>query len=800
MTNYNLKAEAGQIRLAEGISSGIELRDYLLPLHTFHTMTMPAAPGTYKVQVEAEGHHLYDNKTGLTLNHKVAVEASLVLEKASPSQAVAGIPFLAKLPCTKTILTPTGELKAQIRIPTEPEEVEIDLYCPTVTLYLVSQATLLQLIWKRYGINLFSLRASLDATLYQGVSNNTDWRVVRDALVKKAYGHTGEIDLGDSHALPDIPDLVPSSEYNGGDMTSPAPFQGPAAKYYRLTDVYTVLAFLELVKEGDIKLPLPSSDCLIYFPEPDEEKAYVRLLDTWEAPKGGAASLLPLEPLKQYGKTADDIRELFRYRHEINEIREKRRTLLDTTFSYWLKKDMVDVYVKEDMPSRKEAIDETRKLYAQEAAIQERAMPLYADITRWAAKHKEPLLKATRDKARVSVQLVEAKEALRERSFIALPNNMGKLPAHFAAIPAGLENGLELSTDMRGQAILKVRRKGLEIGSGKGTEEHTPFTMPLIGDESEKRTLAAQAGLLFGPNGPRWLVPQGLVAASKLYYEAGGYQSPDLVRRIYLNRWIDAIRPMQVERFKLKGRGAAFGHTHKPLELFNALWGVLSSLTYDNPSMPKGYPNWDTVKGFFVILGDGSDNDGVYVDVMLNPKLHKFVIGDGAPYLVTNTKAMFSYDRGSLDYAPAAQMWVETLARNTMMKTDSATLCTGGGDGFTRLALAHGFGLQLGTNESPSHLLKRFNGILENLTKSGVLADWKVDGKEKTGGDAFGVKLHLTMHEDYRKAYNLTRLQEKNKELDKRLEVPFAVPKKAPSTFVAPAAKKRGRPAKGGSK
>jgi len=73
---------------------------------------------------------------------------------------------------------------------------------------------------------------------------------------------------------------------------------------------------------------------------------------------------------------------------------------------------------------------------------------------------------------------------------------------------------------------------------------------------------------------------------------------------------------------------------------------------------------------------------------MLNPSLHKFITGEGGlPYMITNTQAMFSYDRGSLDYTPAAQMGLEQLARNIMMKTDTATLATGKGDGITRLGV-----------------------------------------------------------------------------------------------------------------
>lgn len=769
------------------------LRDHLLlPLDNFYTITMPAALGAYEVLLEASGYQ--QSESGSSYDHVVPVHASLTLEEANTPSAALKIKALAALPVVKALMQPTQPLRGEVTNPDTKELEEIDLTCPTVTLYLVPQPDLLQLVWEKYKINLFSLRASLEAIKYQGTNNTDEWKVINEPLAKQAFGHPAGIQLGDSHTLTEIPNFVGTTQL-GSDKPE-EPFPGPAAEYYRFTDVYYLVAFLELVKAGDIKLPLPSSDCLIYFPEPNADKALVRLLDTWKAPAG--SGLLPLEARKEYGKTADQINELFRYRGEIEALREKRRDLMDQAFSFVLKKGGVDVYLKEKLPDRKEAFAQASKLYQEEAETQEKALPLYAELTRWAAKHKERLLKATRERERVSIKVKESAEAVKD--LVHLPSNMGKLPAHFAAIPAGLESGLQMETDQYGRAILRVRRQSLDLAGGPPPQEQLPFTLPLGEKGSEQSLLMAQAELLLGANGPRWLIPQGVVAISKLYNDLGGYAGAESTVRIYENDWVDTMRPGQVERFKQKGRTEAFGPKHRPKDMFNALLGVLSRLTYDSGTKVSDNlkSGWSELNGFYLILANGDDSRGRWTEVMLNPALHRFIAGDGGlPYMVTNTKAMFEYDRNSLDYSPAAQMGLEQLARINIYKRNTATLSDPQGGGITRLELANRFGILRGPSENSKDVLLRFNRTLNNLGKAGVISDVKIDGKDKGGSDAFGVKLLITMHEDYRKAYDLGRDKEALRNLEKQLATPFAEPRKLKSAYAAPAAKKRGRPAKG---
>lgn len=788
----------------------IEVRDVFPAIQRCEVLeTLPATEGRFDVLVETNVTTV-DSGGERSFDNTVSVEAELAIEKAEIPPLLAEIPLLRYLPWRTASVKVTQPLAETERYFAEArQDGDVDIYVtaddPSRSLLVVEETALLAAVWKHYAINLHGLQAALEGILYEPQGRRTEWQDVRDVLAKKAFGHDpahlyGWAIYKKSHYDPDLPSFVAESRDGGPYLI----FRTETAQYFSVTQAYYLAALLDLVKAGELGLPLPSNDCAIVFMEDAPDKAEVRLLDTW---RYADSPTLPLEPRKEYGKTADQIRELLRYRHEVMALREERRKLLDQAFSVSGRPVGDSSYIRhtpteEELRRQKELIAEARGLYKKDAEVQEKALTVYCELTRWAGKHKERILAAVREKEKVSQQLVEAKTALKGREFVALPNNMDKLPAHFAAIPSGLESGLHMDTDQFGRAILRVRRQGLQIaGSTQPPQEQIPFSLPL-GElkDTEQSLVIAQANKLFGPNGPRWLMPQGIVAVSKLYADNGGYSGSESVVRLHLNDWIDTMRPHQVLRFKEKGRGEAFGKDHKPRDLFHALLGILNRLTYDSGVMPNN-PEWSDLHGFYLITANGEDSRGPWTEVMLNPSLHKFITGDGGlPYMICNTQAMFSYDRRSLDYTPAAQMGLEQLARNIMLKTDSATLATGKGDGFTRLSLAQRFGILRGPAEKNRDVLKRLDAVLDNLGEAGVLAEWKVDGRDKTGADAFGVKLLLKMHEDYRKAYNLTRIQSLEKELDKQIVVtPFAEPKrtKAAEPIAGELLKrKRGRPPK----
>lgn len=738
---------------------------------------LPEALGEYPVW--AQLHHIRPAATGpldkaMYLAH---IAAQLTLEKAPPPAPYKEIPFLKSLPLVTAAL--------RVFEPERLDNFEIDgakvqLDDPSTTALLVPAAALAKALYKAYGINLQSLSSLRNAAAFDGWSHlGGGSSGIAGALAKQAFGHA----LHEQPSGGTLPTLTGAQSH-----TTTPPFSVPTSGYYYLADVYYCAALLDLIKAGEIRLPLPASDCAIVFSDDGEELAAVRYFDRGDLE---GSPPVPLEVRKEYGKpTNNNIAEIFRLRHEIRESREQRRQLLDVFFRF-AKESVAETPLSDAEAAKQEQLrHEAELLYARDRERQEQLIPLYADLTHWVSTHKERILRTVRERERVAGVVARSPRA---EHLIELPNNMDGLPAHFAAIPKGLTETLELTNDPFGRAILRVGRTPLHL-AGQKAREHTPFTLPIFDVSGAKKSAAIQqAESIFGKGGPRWLIPQGLVAVSKLYRAVGGYSKEGFVHRLYLNDWIDAMRPAQAARFREKGgRKDAFAGRNAA-DLYQALLGVLHRLTYSRENGPE----WSQLSGFYIIVEDGEDSRGLWTDIMLNPNLHKFVIGtDGLPYMATNTEAMLSYNRASLDYTPAAQWGLEQLARENIYNRDTATLSDPQGGGFTRLTLAHRFGLIEGLGESPSHLLKRFDGILDNLGNAGVIADVKLDGKEKTGASAFSVKLLITMHEDYRRAYNLTRARNKLEALDKQLEAPFAPPRKLARPPAAAAPRKRGRPPK----
>lgn len=778
---------------------------------------LPTATGRYCIRYTAEGTSFATDKhwrlsTAMASpGRAVTLAPSLVTVETGDEEALYKAGRASLLTIEKATLgSPYRELRVfkgcpilraevkaftELRVPVQDARVkELSLGDLSTEGLIISEAALSGALHKAYGVNLASLEAMLNSVLFENPPNYLLWVAMQEKLARRAFGLTEP--LGWDRSLPSIG--------SAGEGL-------PATRYYYLPDAYLMAALFELIANKEIPLPLPASDCAIRFSESGEDRAEVIFFDKG-ALEGSPPVLLQGRP--EYGKaTNKTLAEIFRYRHEIRETRELRRKALDTLYENENRAvrgirplaAMAEARAKheqalteEEKQLRGELREAVAQLYEKEAARQDEILGLYSELTRWAVQHKERILKTVREKQRIAGEVGEARTALsaRAESFVQLPNNMDMLPAHFAAIPKGIVSGLELVNDPFGRAILRVGREPFEV-PGQKARPHTPLTLPLVGlNDAEKSAAFEQAKLILGDNGPRWLLPQGLVAVSKLYRAGGGYSKESFVHRLYLNEWIDAMRPAQVPRFKEKGRGEAFGKDRSAKDLYHALLGVLHRLTYERGSGP----DWSQLSGFYIIVEHGEDSRGIWTDIMLNPNLHRFVIGaEGLPYMMTNTEAMLSYDRASLDYTPAAQWGLEQLARENLYGRDTATLSDPKGGGITRLALAHRFGLIKGPSDRPSTLLDRLNTVLDNLGKAGVIVDTKIDGREKAGAEAFGVKLLVTMHDDYRKAYNLTKKENALARLDKQLEAPFAPPKKLSRTPPAPGQpRKRGRPPKKG--
>lgn len=774
-----------------GASGGVKLREITLPPLESYTVAdvayffepalirLPASVGEWRIYTEADGAY-QDEDEEVTI--QAEVRATLTMEEGRPED-LPGVQCMAGAICYRAEVATDGELVEEVTDERgRTHQVELDP--PDCHSWIIPADDALERIWKYYGVNLGSLSALQRIAPGPGFVRGY-WRPYQDArrIVVRAFGDSS----------------IPRRLGSIGDL----PDDVATRTYIELADLLPLLGILELIAAGDMKMALPSPLCAIEV-ERNTERASVVYFD------GGrveGSPPVPFQTERREKATGEKLKRLIRLSGEIQQ--EQRRIL---ELKDWARVAEAVAEMGDDPSKALKQHTQQLRAQAEELAqahrnlerISDDAIATYIELTQWAAKHKETALQKLRYRETLATEVAQHQEVLAERSsiFVGLPNNMDGIPAHFAAIPSGLAEGLELTSDPLGQAILRVKRESMAL-KGQKEREHLPMSLPLAGlKEADKQALIQQAEMLLGKDAPRWLIPQGMVAVSKLYRQSGGYEVAESSRRIYLNDWIDTMRPMQVERFKAKGRGEAFGKGRTPRDLFYALLGILHRLTYEKEG--PDVKGWAALKGFYLTLGYGEDGSGAWADVMLNPTLHKFITGEGGlPYMLTNTQAMFSYDRAALDYTPAAQWAIEQLARINLYDRDTATLSTPAGDGITRLVLAHRLGLQPGPNERPAHILKRMNTILENLGNAGVIAGWKPDGRDKEGADAFGVKLHIEMHDDYRKAYNLTRKENQLKHAEKELQRPFSPPKKQHKALKGDseeqAPKRRGRKPKASS-
>ena len=750
----------------------IHALDQLLP----RVALFPAQPGTYTLRRFVP---YFSGAPGPDSGIEQEAEVTLLFSQAASPSELLGIEALADLPLlcgTVQGVSPTEVQKAGETY-RHPNEVWFGgLYrAQHGPFYVVPAHALRSYVWNHHGRSLESLGAFSAATrnlpkarVLRG--DISKWASSRNEALRKSFG----IENATSNR----------TLWFLFDPLKPAELES-LAEYYSLFDALTLLATLDLIEAGDVKQPLPPGDCALGFSRP----AAPELAEVLYCEGGMCHPPLPFRG--QPGAVENDLRTLFRKRARLAQLAEEIEQILITDFLVAPRETeeedaLVYAQLADLSEESQQAALRTKEAEAQRTAreIEE----LYLELAAYAAKQKEGVLSRQRELARTRIETSSAQDEWKERRsrYVELASNIEGLPAHFAAIPTGFAGEDLLAVeDQFGRAVLKIRRPPLTAAGKLPEREYRTLGLDLPAEHAERTALLEQANLLLSPAGPRWLLPQGLVAVSRLYRNSGGFERPDKVFRLHLNEWVDAMRPHQVTRFKEKGRAAAFGHTHKPKLLFDALLGFLNRMTFEAN-------DGSTVNGFYMIAGHGTDSEGPFADLVLNPKQLDLITGDSPMFLVTNAEAMLGYDRASLDYAPAAQLGLELLARQNLYNKDSATISTPEGGGITRHTYAHKFGLVKGPQDAPKDVLRRFERVIDNLKEAGVIERVEVDGHERRT-NPFETKLLVTLNGDYRKAYNLTRQLRRQRDLERQLEAPFATPKALPKAEPSPP-KRRGRP------
>lgn len=747
---------------------------------------LPAQPGTYRLRRFVA--YLYRESAA---QRRPAGEglpppehAQLLEQEAELALRFDPAPFPAQelgLPSTETLAgLPVFRGTVEEVLPAEVEQggrtyqAMRDALAP---FYAVPAAALSALLWDQHGRSLASLEAFAAATrnvpkaraLLPGVEART---ASRTALLRQSFG----IERAHTHA----------ALWQTFDPLKPDE-AGDTATYYPLLDVLVLLATLDLIEAGDVKQPLPPGDCALAFSLPaNPEQAEVLYCE-----RDMRHPALPFRG--QPGAVENDLRALFRNRARLAQLAEE----LDELLHYAVvvpgktREEEASLYVRRDLPPEdvRQALVASKQAEAQRTA--QEIGELYLELAAYAARQKETVLAKQRELERTRIETRSAQDEWQERRsrYVELASNIEGLPAHFAAIPTGFAGeDLLAREDQFGRAVLKIRRPPLAAAGALPEKEYRKVGIDLPAEHLEQAAMVEQANLLLSPAGARWVLPQGLVAVSRLYRNAGGFEKPEKVFRLHLNAWVDAMRPHQVSRFKKKGRSEAFGKApaRRPKLLFDALLGFLNRMTFEAS-------DGSTINGFYMIAGSGTDSEGYFADLMLNPKQLDLITGDSPMFLVTNAEAMLGYDRASLDYTPAAQLGLELFARQNLYNKDSATISTPDGGGITRHAYAHKFGLVKGPQDSPKDVLRRFDDAIKNLRKAGVIERVELDGHERRS-NPFETKLLVTLNSDYRRAYNLTRQLKRQRDLERQLEAPFAPPPKFLPKAEPPPPRRRGRP------
>lgn len=710
---------------------------------------LPEKPGKYLVTADTTA--TYIDESGETSFTQYEAAAGLHLLEGTP-EGMPDSPILRQLPILHVTVATEARSDGEQILLDNGEWADLTIQHRDWDAWVVPEKALKTRVWDTYKINITSMEAADAITNLGNAVTRALWGEIAAAIVPKAFGIEED-----------------SIQYG---LTPPVGLgETPAQRYFYLDGVLIMLALLDLREAGDIKVKLPEAHCYLRFREGDTEGA--ELIYFSETLEDYAPINFALEGIRSKDKQMTQLNELFRLRHERDNADNAAMSLM------WdfVERNRAD----HKAPTDPKTSGEVAGFIKQGYRIQHKMLANYQALTDWAGepKQKEGALRKIRNHTRLAIAVEREAKALQQvqSSYVELPNNFEGLPAHFAAVPAGLEESLnmELAVDDYGFEILRVSRQPLEIRGQRAGRTHSELGI-LLKDKPEhieKSVFAQRMRQLFGPHGPTWLLPQGIVSISKMYRDGGGYDAPQKAVRVYLRDWVYTMRPLQVERLKQKGISAAF-RGRNPSDLFTDLLSALQGLTYEHVESAN---KWDQLRGFYLTTARGEDSKGPWAEIVLNPSLHRFVMGDdGLPYMASNTKAMLSYQAQSLDYTPAAQMSLEQLARINLYDKNRTTIVTPSGDGITRLRLAERFGLLKGPQEKPVHLLRRLNSILDNLGEAGVIADYKVDGREKKGGDAFGVKLLIDMHDDYRRAYNLTRKKSALHNAAKELQRPFAVP------------------------
>ena len=643
-------------------------------------------------------------------------------------------------------------------------------------------------LWKHYRLNLAALSSYLRFNYYTYFEEKETDTLLKMTCGYELFGNN----LRNSDVKNHIPGHVP--QYDSKTMISP---NAKKELYYALDDIIT----MKEVFDGKLLVVPPPCSISLSEPHVVEEKGFVSYYD-----KSSLEPLVTNISLSGFkGELESKLKKLFRQRQQIfminkqildlfanrlyltaepgEEIKEwlKFTAQLQWNKFYWYPPPLMDSeydrrdyrHVCTDVEKFNTSMEQLQRKH-QESSKEFRS--LYIEFLKIAELKKEEIIAKVRALEKVSYHNVKIQNNLRERdAYTKMASTMRTINPHMSVLPAGITSLIQPpKRGMMAEANVRIQRVVY------GQQNPVELQLYLGEEEKELPDLMRTVEAIFGYLGINWLPLLGYVGLCRIYEKENGYNINSDIETACSTFW-KTIRPSAVDRINKKGLEEWWGKGHdqrseKPsaADLYLFVMKFFASLNLPINTNKKG----ETLYGLTQISSVTQNRHGQpTVKWRFNPNLEKFITGTNPMYMVVNHEAMFSYERKELHVAPALQLYLEDQVRRNVYKglytTNKGTLLTPDNDGYLLGTLAERIGLP--NNVTPSRNLERIISALDTVKKADVIRDFKVG---RACQNPYETKVKVTMADTYQDIYYLARNKQKEEELNRELENPFAPVKK----------------------
>jgi hypothetical protein len=320
---------------------------------------------------------------------------------------------------------------------------------------------------------------------------------------------------------------------------------------------------------------------------------------------------------------------------------------------------------------------------------------------------------------------------------------------------------------------ISVKNNNVIVSRPKNSTDINEFELEVSEDNEDKKynlnVLLNSTNKIFKELNCEWIIPVGYVGLCHLYGDRKKYGSKEFLETTAVEFW-KTIRPQSIKRIEEQGLKGILGKNLDPIQLFTTLMHILRGLKFSYIDAKENKEKW--------ILGL---IEAVYIPSIssfewkFSTRLEK-IITEQNQYMICNHDAIFSYKGWQLHTAPALQLYIESMIRNTYYKglfsSKNGCLITPAYDGIKIETIAKAIGLFASKDLREKDLVKK---ILSNLdvcaeVKGGIEVWEKQEPKKK---DSLEAKLILRVPEAYKLVYESSELEQLKNELGNKTKHPL---------------------------